>query len=211
MQIRPNLSGFVVLLLVGCGKTEEGNDKGFMPLESGFGYVTHVKGYTDRKLSVGLWYQDSSGKRTKVWPYLQMVWGDNIQITNNVAVMVGGVASIYEDGRERLSDRLIAFRGSSGPPLDITDQVLLKYCAESGVPFSDIVKDSFHSITKTNDALEIIFVVLKRGLRGTGTIDADGGTEIISWHDIETIIQDVEKNGKLKKEKWSGMDYLQKN
>src|SRR5882762_969205 len=87
-------------LFASCGK--KSND--FTPIGNGFGYVTHVSGFTDRSLSEGLWYQDSTGKRTRVWPYLQMVWGDNIQITNNIAVLVGGIAHTYkEDGVERLS------------------------------------------------------------------------------------------------------------
>ena len=86
-----------------------------------------------------------------------------------------------------------------------------KYCAESGVKRADIVKDSFVSLTKTNDALRIDFVILRRGLKSPDSIDDGDGIAIISWHDIEAIMQDVKKTGKLKKEKRSGTEYLQKN
>jgi hypothetical protein len=201
MKTRFILAAFAIILIAGCG-----ND--FTPLENGFGYVTHVSGFTDRKLTAGLWYQDSTGKRTRVWPYLQMIWGDNIQITNGIAVLVGGKAEIYDDGIERLRDRLMAFEAPVGPPMDITDQVLQKYCTENRVEFTNVVKDSFHSLTKINGKLEIIFLVLTKTPENT---DVRGVTNLISWHDIEAIIQDVKKTGKLKKDKWSGMEYLQKD
>ncbi len=209
MKLGLTLLGFIAVLLAGCGKANETKD--FTPLENGFGYVTHISGFTDRSLTQGLWYQDSTGKRTRVWPYLQTIWGDNIQITNNIAVLVGGIARVYkEDGVERLSDRLIAFEAPAGPPMDITEQMLQKYCAESGVKRADVIQDSFVSLTKTNNTLRIDFSILKRNVRALGDYMANGATMTISWHDIEAIMQDVKKTGKVKKEKQSGVEYLQK-
>ena len=95
--------------------------------------------------------------------------------------------------------------------MDITDQVLQKYCAETGVAFTNVIKDSFVCLTKTNGLLQIGFGILKRNERGPGDITAHDATMTISWHDIEAIMADVKKNGKLKKEKWSGTEYLQKD
>jgi hypothetical protein len=192
---------------VSCGKKSDN----FTSIGNGFGYVTHVSGFTDRSLSEGLWYQDSTGKRNRVWPYLQMVWGDNIQITNNIAILVGGVASTYKDGQERLSDRLIAYEAPTGPPMDITDQILQRYCAQSGVAFTNVTKDSFVSLIKTNDDVQIEFGIVKRNERGPGDITAHDATMIISWHDIEAIMSDVKTTGKLKKENQSDFEYLQKD
>jgi hypothetical protein len=211
MKTRLILAVFVTISIAGCGRENAKTASDFTPLENGFGYVTHVSGFTDRSMTEGLWYQDSTGKQTCVWPYLQMIWGDNIQITNDIAVLVGGIASKYKDGRERLSDRLIAFEAPSGPPLDITDQVLQKYCAESGVDFTNVIKDSFVSLTKTNGALQILFGIIKIEERGPGWISDHDATLTISWHDIEAILADVKKTGKLKKEKNSGVEYLQKD
>lgn len=211
MNFKPIVSVCVALLLAGCNKTNRPNENDFTPLENGFGYVTHVSGFTDRSLSEGLWFQDSTGKRTRVWPYLQMLWGNNIQITNNIAVLVGGIASRYTDGRERLSDRLMAFEAPIGPPMDITDQVFQKYCVESGVAFTNVTKDSFVSLTKNNGALQILFGIIIIGERGPGTINHHDAAMTISWHDIEAVMQDVKNTGKLKKEKWSGVEYLQKD
>ncbi len=209
MKTRIILCGFIASLFAGCA-VEHTSD--FTPIEngSGFGYVTHVRGFTDRSLSTGLLYQDSSGKRTMVWPHLELINGDNPAITNNIAVLVGGNAELYDDGRERLRDRLIAFEAPTGPPLDITDQVLQKYCADSGVNFTNVIKDSFVALTKTNGALQILFGIIKIGERGPGSINDHDASLTISWHDVEAIMQDVKKNGKAQKEKWSGFEYLQK-
>jgi hypothetical protein len=208
MKTRTIFYLLIVPLFVGC-TIEHTSD--FTPIEkgNGFGYVTHVRGFTDRSLSAGLLYQDANGKRIQVWPHLELI-GNNPVITNNLAVLVGGKAEIYDDGVERWRERLIAFEAPAGPPLDITDQVLQKYCAESGVAFTNVTKDSFVSLVKTSDGLNILFGILRRNVRGSGDYMAEDATLIISWHDIDAIAADVKQNGKLKREKWSGMEYLQK-
>jgi len=210
MKITIISGALAVSLLSGCA-IEHTSD--FTPIEkgNGFGYVTHVRGFTDRSLSAGLLYQDSSGKRVEVWPHLELIESDNPVITNNFALLVGGKAELYKDGNERLRERLIAFEAPSGPPLDITDQVLQKYCEESGVDFTNVTKDSFVCLIKTNGVLQIGFGILKRNERGPGDITAHDATMTISWHGIEVIMADVKQNGKLKKEKWSGTEYLQKD
>ena len=209
MKAQIILCTLVTSLFPGCVIEHTSN---FTPIEkgNGFGYVTHVRGFTDRSLSAGLLYQDSTGKRTLVWPYLELI-DNNPAITNNIAVLVGGKAELYEDGVERLRQTLFAFEAPSGPPLDITDQVIQKYCLETGLASTNFVKDSFVSLKKYDGALEIAFGILSRGERGPGTINNYGTTMPISWHDIEAIMADVKKNGKLKKEKRSGMEYLQKD
>ena len=208
MKTRIILSGLVAVLFVGCAT--DGPDK-FMLIENGFGYGSHVRKFAADSVSwSGLQYQNTNGTRTDVWPYLSLA-SPAVQITNNLTVLVGGKAELYDDGKERLRDRLIAFEAPIGPPLDITDQVLQKYCAKSGVDFTNVVKDSFAWIKKSNNELQIAFIILNREERGPGTITSHGTTMTISWHDIEVIMQDVKKAGKLKKEKWSGTEYLQKD
>lgn len=190
-----------LLLLVGCERSK------FLMIENGFGYGGHSQGFPDRKTWAGLQYQDPTGKRTDVWAYLGTA-SPVVQITNTLAVMVGGV---YDEGKQRFSDRLIAFEAPAGPPMDITEEVLHRYCAESGVKRADIIQDSFTSLTKTNDALQVDFGILKRDVRGPGDYMAADATEIISWRDIRALMVDVKKTGKLKKEKSSGMEYLEKD
>jgi len=204
MKTKTILYLLAITLLAGCGVGK--SDKS-LPIENGFYYGGHSEGFPDRTSWAGLQYQDPTGKRTDVWGYLTLA-NPCVQITNNLAVMVGGV---YDDGMKRFSARLIAFEAPTGPPMDITEQLLQKYCAESGVKRTNVIQDSFVSLTKTNDALRIDFVILRRGLKSPDSIDDGDGIEIIPWHDIEAIMQDVKKTGKLKKEKWSGVEYLQKD
>jgi hypothetical protein len=203
MNARLMLCSCAILLFAGCDKS---NADKFLMIENGFGYGGHSQGFPDRKTWAGLQYQDPTGKRTDVWAYLSMA-SPAVQITNNLAMLVGGV---YDDGMKRFNDRLIVFEAPAGPPMDITDQVLRKYCAESDVAFTNVVNNSFTSITKTNSAVQIEFGILKRGERGLGTINIHDASMTISWHDIEAIMADVKRTGKLKKEKWSGVEYLQK-
>lgn len=194
--------------LVGCAG-EKTSD--FKPIENGFGYISHVRGFTDRSLSAGLWYRDSDGKQTVVWPHLKLINSDNPIIKNKIAILVGDKAELYSDGVERLMQKLIAFEAPSGPPMDITGQIFHKYCAESSVNITNILNDSFVSLVKTSDGLHIFFGVLSRNVRGPGDYMAEDASVTISWHDIEAIMADVKKTGKVKKEKWSGMEYLQKD
>ena len=207
------LSGFVFCVLVSCsGGPSKKDSVNFKPIEGGFGYGQHSgKTYP---MHSAIWadfrYRNTNGEQVVVWPYLELIRG-NPAISNNIALFAGGKAELYDDGVERLRERLMVFEGPSGPSLDITDQLLQKYCAESGVDFTNVIKDSFVSLTKTNGALQILFGIIKVGERGPGTTNAHDATMTISWRDIEAIMADVKKNGKLKKEKWSGTEYLQKD
>ena len=102
------------ICLIGCGQSKA--DK-FLLIENGFGYGGHSEGFPDKKTWAGLQYQNPNGQRTTVWAYLSMA-SPVIQITNNLAVFVGGV---YDDGMKRFSDRLIAFETPAGPPMDVTE------------------------------------------------------------------------------------------
>ena len=48
-----------LLLLVGCGKGGGKDSDEFRPLENGFGYGVHTKGFTDKTLRADLQYRDS--------------------------------------------------------------------------------------------------------------------------------------------------------
>ena len=195
-------------LVCGCAgqKTSE-----FKEVENGFGYFTHVSGVIDPSITAGLCYRDANGNISAVWPHLQIVWGNNIVITNNTAVLIGGRAEVYKDGRERLSDRLIAFKAPKGPPVDITEPLLQIWASQNSLSITNYIKDSFVSITETNDAIQIVFISVRYGERGPGTINAHGTTFVIPWRRVETVIQDVMKNGKPKKEEQSGFEYLEKD
>lgn len=196
--------GLIAICLVGCDK---GKSDKFVTIENGFGYGGHSEGFPDKKSWAGLQYRDQSGKTINVWGYLSMA-SPAVQITNNLAIILGGV---YDDKNNVFHDRLLAYEAPNGPPIDLTSQIWEEYSKEHGVALSNIVKDSFVALTKTNDALRIDFVILRRGLRSLDSIDDGDGVAIIPWVKINFLMQDVKKNGKLKVEKWSGMKYLIKD
>ncbi|HXI69443.1 MAG TPA: hypothetical protein VNN22_03690 [Verrucomicrobiae bacterium] len=208
MNSKINFCFLATCLLAGCA-SETTSD--FNSVEGNFGYVTHIRGFTDRSLSAGFCYRDTNGIATVVWPSLKIVPGNNMVVNNNSVVLIGGKATAYDDGIERQTARLIAFKGPDGPPMDITDQVLIKYYTETGMSPTNFLWDSFGTLSKTNDSIQILFGS-KRIRAGTNNIwEWFDSTMTISWQDIEAIMTDIKKNGKLKKEKWSGTEYLQKD
>lgn len=204
--VKTLIISLALVACVGCSEAKKAASDDFTPLMNGFGFGLHRKRYSPmhRVGWADLQYQNTNGNRIVVWPYVEVEW---VQITNNFAVLLGDKAKVYADGKERLAKRLIAFEAPSGPPMDITDQVLSKWCSESGTPLGNVVQNSFVGLSKTNNALRLDFVLLKNAPEAT---EAGDGIAIISWRDLESIIQEVKKSGKLQKEKWSGVEYLQK-
>lgn len=194
-------------LLTGCASEKTGD---FRPIEGRFGYVTHISGVVDRSLSSSLCYLGTNGNAIVVWPSLLIISGNNIVITNDTAVLVGGKAVMYKDGIERLTARLMGFKGPGGPPIDITDQVLMKYYIGKGMSLTNFMWDSFVSLTKTNDSIKILFGSRELRTGSKDVWDLVGSTAIISWHDVEAIMQDIKRNGKFKKDKLSGVEFMQK-
>jgi len=209
MNIRTAISILTSVVLVGCSKAGPGKDKDFVPLENGFGYGFHSKGsYPMHRVGwADLQYENTNGTRIVVWPYIEVEW---VQISNNIVVLLGNKAKLYGDGRERLTTRLISFEAPVGPAMDVTDQVMQNWCMKSGIQFTNVMQDSYVDLEKTNGALRLDFVIIQRGLRGPATIDTADGAAIISWENVKSIMKDVKKDGKLEKERWSGIEYLQK-
>jgi hypothetical protein len=205
MNLRVLICSLAILPSVGCnGKRADT----FTPLTNGFGYVTHVNGGAENSLTQGLWYQDSTGKRTWVWPFLQMVWGENAQFSSNIALVVGGVLEKHVDGEDYMDAHLIVFQAPNGPPMDITDEIYKTYCKETGIPFTNIIRNSFVGLTRTNDSVRVGFSALKKHDGPPRWSDSIDATVTISWLDIGSILADVKKNGTTRKEKRSGIEYL---
>jgi hypothetical protein len=205
MRYQILVCGLIACLFAGCAGKPPGQ---FIPISGNFGYVGHVSGAMDRSLREGLCYRAAGGNATVVWIYLQMVAGNNIVCSNDTAVFVGGISSLYKDGNERLSDRLMAFKGPSGPPMDITDQVLMRYYTGTGMSLTNFMRDSFNTLTITNGSVRILFASDKLRAGTKDIWDPFDSVVTLSWQDIEAIMADTQANGKLKKEKWSGVEYL---
>ena len=209
MKVQKILLALIIYAAVGCNKGDVQSNQ-FIPLEGGFGYIAKAQGADGKAIKQGLWYTDSNHNQVSVWPHLQLVWGNNIQINSNLAIFVGGVATTYDDGRERLSDRLIAFKAPNGPPIDVTDRILEKYCLENGIERTNVINDSFSSLETTNGLLFIEFGIIKRDERGPGSINAYGATDMVSWSELDNFVENAKQKGEWKTEKWSGVRYLTK-
>jgi hypothetical protein len=199
----------VTLVSSGCSPSGGRRDGGFVPIANGFGFGQHSKGTYPghRAIWADFEYCDTNGVRTTVWPSLNSV--DSVQVNNGLVVFLGDKSYTYRNGTQGQVPRVIAFEAPSGPPMDISNEILRKWASKSDIEFTDISQDSLIWLTKTNDALRLDFGIVKRGLRGPGTIDALGAFAIISWEEARQIMQKVRKEGKLKKEQSSGIDYLE--
>lgn len=210
MKVKSRFLGFSLsLIVVGCAGHQSSH---FTPIEGGFGYITHRDRVIDASLSAALCYQDATGNTTVVWPHLSLINGDNPIITNNVAFLVGGKTLEYTDGDEhltRLTQRLFVFEAPSGPPMDITDQVLKRYYAGTGFGLTNFMWDSFSSLRKTNDSIRIAFVSTKLLPGSAHHWQPFDSWATISLSDIKAIMKDVRANGTLQKEKSSGIQYLE--
>jgi hypothetical protein len=192
-----------------CSQAGDSRQDTFTPLTNGFGYVTHVSNGAERSLTQGLWYQNAAGKKTWVWPYLQMVWGQNLQISSNVVLLIGGVSEPIARGGDLLRDHLIAFRAPSGPPMDITDDIFRIFCTNTGVSFTNIQRDNgFVGLIETNDSVQIDISFWRKHEGAPTWSDSTNAIFTISWGDIDRVLEDVKKNGKMRKEKRSGIEYL---
>jgi hypothetical protein len=67
------------------------------------------------------------------------------------------------------------------------------------------------ALIETNNLVRIGFSSAKIRPGSKDIWDAFDSKQMISWNDIEAIVQDVKLSGKLKKEKRSGTEYLQKD
>ena len=198
------------MLLLGCSDNSRHPQSQFTPLENGFGFMSHsVDTYPMHKATWGdLVYRQAGGSNIIVWPYLFPIPG--IEVHSNVVILIGGRAEPHRDGSERLAKRITAFTAPNGPRLDITEDVLDRYCRESNLTSTNIMKDSLVGITQTNDVLRIDFVILKFGLHGEGSINDADGIEFISWPEVQVIMDAVKAKGSVKREKWSGFEYLER-
>lgn len=139
-----------------------------------------------------------------LWPHL----GDpaKVQVHNQTVLFIGGMGVDSAEG-QILTDRLIGFSPSSGGPADLTDAFFKKWCAETGVPLASISQDALVSLSSTNDSAKLTFLIMK----GSPPIDEVGTNMVVTWWDIETMIRDAVKTGTRRQEKWSGIEYWQKN
>jgi S1-C subfamily serine protease len=189
--------------LIGCGSVTR-----VKPLGNGYERVS----YTQSSISepeatqITLQYRKPNGRQIMIWPS-----AGGVVVRNDVAVFLGDVAAKQPNPENsRATDsRLFAVKAPE-LSLDITDQVFQKFSEETGVAFTNIVKNGIAVLKETGGAVEIGFVILGRGERGLGTINAHGATMTIPWNQIADIMREVKEKGVVRKDKVWGTSYIQK-
>jgi hypothetical protein len=199
------LLAILCVSLTGCRSVSS-----YEPLGSGYIWVTHTQNSISEPSASQFELQYSPGKGKwwkKVWPDL---YPSGIVIKDQVAVFVGNKASkrsrFYEPWPTE--SRLFAVKAPE-MPMDITDQVFQQYCEKTGLAFTNIVKDGIGSLKKTDDAVEMDFIILSRGERGPGTINSYGTTMMIYWNQLSDIMREVKEKGVVRKDLRWGTKYLE--
>jgi len=192
--------GLVVSLFWGCAITE---GQRFTPLKNGFGYISRSQGLIHVRAWSELQYIDASGRKTTVWPYVLDL--ESVTITNTTAILIGRKAMRYDepDSHDILVSRVIVVDGPK-VAMDISEDVLKLLCAEDNLNFSDALKNyDVVSLRGTKTGFDVGFIVQK-GKEPTGV------TCSATWSQLSEITFAVKRDGKQKKEKWSGQKYLER-
>jgi hypothetical protein len=186
-------------MLNGSAIAANGN---FTPLENGYEYILRRDGLIHVSAWAELRYRSSSGKTSTVWPYVMQT--ESITITNKVAAFIGrkAIPDDREPKREVLVNRVIAIE-APGPALDISDQILKLWCMEKGSDLPVALKTfNVVSLRRVASGIEVDFIVaIER--KPTGI------TFRLKWKELLDAMKEVTAKGKRKKEKWSGIEYLQ--
>jgi hypothetical protein len=183
--------------LVGCASRD------VEPLGNGYQEVT----YTQNSISepsahrISLQYRNTNGKQTMIWPSL---WGVREVIKSDVALFVGNVASEspQSDNLRATEPRLFAVK-ASGPPLDITEEILWRWSKNSGKDFSEALKTASVSYVEEKDnSLEFHFATWPPTLPSIVTR--------WDWNGILDIMREVKEKGVARKDRVWGATYIEK-
>jgi hypothetical protein len=188
------LLGCSLLLLPGCGTVD------VEPLGYGFEEVTHShSGLAEpRPGGTALDYVApkpkwaTAGKRTRIWPSLYV---STRVVTNDIALFVGEIGYRAQPNNDRaIKPRAFAFK-VGGPPLDITDEVLLRWAKKTGEDFNHLrSRAEILGPKRLNNHVEFLFA----GGRNDVVVTLD-------WNEILDVIREVKEKGVVRKDSvWNG-------
>ena len=153
--------------------------------------------HTLRRYEVHYW--DQQGHRTLVWKYL----ANQLVFTNNLALFHGYLTTGPSDpfgSTRRGEERLFAVDGS-GPPADISDEVICLWARANGTNLSYALKrQAIGNITRHHDKLDIHV-----DLWGGGSGDVN-----LSWNEIADLIHHAKEDGERVKDPGFGTPYLRR-
>ena len=165
-------------------------------LDNGFVCSEHARRlHTAPVRWVTLEYHPPTGPAMVVWPSVSRAWEKTIQISNHTAVLVGYSPETRSNSPP---GRLIGFEAPAGPPTDISEQVLRKWCGQQGVEPASIVEVSFGSIARANDVLLIEFRARKKTAEAPRSRGAITATVVVPWKELAALIEEVQKGVKPK-------------
>jgi len=192
----PFLTVAASLCCTGCGGSYNRVD----PLGSGYQETAHIQ-YSSSEpegSQTSFQYRTPNGRKVTIWPSVS----SGPIIKNNVAIFVGNVAWEPRKFGERwiMGTKLFAVK-SPEPLLDITDEVLWRWCKDSGKDFEKIsAKAMIVYIEETNNIEMCYFGILPH-------TDANIG---LDWNQISDIMREVNEKGVAHKDLRWGTSYVEK-
>ena len=188
----------IILSLVLCASAFGCVSRDVEPLMGGFEEVTYTHtSWEPSQHRISLQYR-SNGKRVMIWPSL---FGVRSVIKDDIAVFVGDEGYRQPPHYVRATrPRLFAVR-ASGPPLDITEEVLWRWSQKSGEEFTNLVMTA--SIAYPQEKGNSIELYFARGINKSFSVQCD-------WDQISDIMREVKEKGVVRKDQVWGAAYIEK-
>jgi len=145
---------------------------------------------------VGLQYMGSDGKLTKIWPSL---YGGSEVIHGGIAIFVAE-RTFSDAGTAVLHPRLFVVKAPE-LPMDITDQVLFRWCKSADKDFKHAVQ-SFNAVTPeaANGGLVLHLQFLTQDYLMADRDWPDKADLQLSWEQVSDIMHTVNLNGFMKRD-----------
>jgi hypothetical protein len=177
----------LVLLCLGSAGCE--TQKIVAPLGNGYEEVTHPSRATSDETDltrISFEYRGSDGKTILIWPSL---YGVNGVVKGDLAIFVGDVSYVEGDSKGTWP-RLFAVQ-SPALPLDITDEVLMRWSKTAGRDFRQ-TSNKFSLVTpmKRNGRLE-----LQLEFNTEGNDWPDRADLQLDWNEVSDIMRTVKTKG----------------
>jgi len=164
----------------------------------GFGMVTYEYGTFDKSRRFELHYWDGKGRNFVIWKECWFQW----VIRDDIAMFHGLLYKGPLSASTQQSDCLFAVAGN-GPPVDITDSIILRYTRPIGTNIStEIYHHAIGSVQYTNNT----FVIGISDLR----THTDGAVKLTDA-EILNLVREAKEKGQLLKDRGWGTPYFKRD
>ena len=206
MKINPRIVYPLSLMLLTTGLAGCASTRVIVPVGNGYEEVGHPTRATTSQpetARVSFQYREPDGRTVLIWPNL---YGVNEVIKDKVAVFVGDKAyeKMDQDHPRTTRPRLFAVN-ASGPPLDITDEILWRWSRTSGKDFAKAVSLlSLETPAEENGRLAIHLVFW------TDEKDWPDAVMRLDWNQVSDLMREVKAKGVVRKDPRWGSTYIEK-